>query len=139
MDLLITVLGWLTALVGMLLSVLWWVVSYLLWGLVWLLLPLAMLAFIALRVAEKALGPQVVRAWLKARAARWGTGSWRRLRPLLLAASVAPFRVLVWFVVYAIWHAILSLLWKPRWTPWQRAWARRWRDRPASSGTARRK
>ncbi len=92
------------------------------------LLPLAIVAFIALRASEKVLGPEVVRAWVKARAMRFGAGTWARVRPWLFAFSVAPFRVLLWFPVYAVWHAAVSLFWKPRWTPWQRAWGKRWKD-----------
>lgn len=123
-----TVLGWLIAVLGTLLGVLWWIVSYLLWGIVWLLLPLAIVAFVALRMSEKTFGQERVRAWVKARAMSFGAGTWERVRPWLFALGVAPFRVLVWFFVYAIWHALVSLVWKPRWTPWQRAWARRWQD-----------
>lgn len=128
MDILTTLLGWLIAAVGLLLSVLWWGVSYLVWGLIWLLLPLAILAFVALRAAEKMFGQEMVRAWVKARAAKFGAGTWGRVRPWLFALGVAPFRVLMWFPVYAIWHALLSLMWKPRWSPWQRAWSKRFKD-----------
>lgn len=129
MDVLTTIFGWLIAGLSLLLSVVWWVVSYLLWGLVWLLLPLAILAFVAVRGAEKIFGPEVVRAWVKARTMKFGAGTWDRVRPLLFALGVAPFRVVAWFPVYAVWHALISLFWKPRWTPWQRAWAKRWKDR----------
>lgn len=131
MDILTTLLGWLIAALSLLLSVLWWIVSYLLWGLIWLLLPLAIIAFVAVRAAEKMFGREVVRAWVKARAAKLGAGTWDRVRPWLFAFGVAPFRVLLWFPVYAIWHALVSLFWKPRWTPWRRAWAKRWKDERA--------
>ena len=49
-------------LLGWVLSILWWIVSYLLWAVLWLLLPFALVAFVALRVAEKVLGPDMVRA-----------------------------------------------------------------------------
>lgn len=128
MDIVTTILGWIIALLSFVFGVLWWIVSYVLWGLIWLLLPLAIIVFVGLRAAEKVFGQEVVRAWVKARAMKFGAGTWDRVRPWLFALGVAPFRVLLWFPVYAVWHAILSLLWKPRWTPWQRAWGRRWRD-----------
>jgi len=128
MEFVTAILGWVWAAVSLLLGILWWIVSYLLWGFIWLLLPLAIVVFVALRASEKVLGPEVVRGWVKSRAMRFGAGTWHRVRPWLFALSVAPFRVLLWFPVYAVLHAIISLLWKPRWTPWQRAWGRRWKD-----------
>ena len=62
MDFVTALLGWIVAALGLVLGVLWWIVSYLLWGFVWLLLPLAIVAVLALRIAEKILGPDVVRA-----------------------------------------------------------------------------
>ena len=118
------------------LAVVWWIVSYLVWIAVWFLLPFLVAAFIALRVAEKALGPEVVRAWVKARAMKFGTGSWERIRPWLFALGVLPFRVLAWFVVLAVWHAIVSLFWRPRWKPWPRAWEKRWKPAPRMSKQA---
>lgn len=133
MEIVTTVLGWLFAVLSFVLGILWWIVSYLLWGVLWLLLPLAIVVFVALRAAEKMFGQEMVRAWVKARAMKFGVGTWERVRPWLFALGVAPFRVLLWFPVFAVWHALISLLWKPRWTPWQRAWSKRWRDgRPAS-------
>lgn len=128
MDVLSAILGWLVAAASLLLSILWWIVSYLLWGVLWLVLPLAIAAFVGFRLAEKTFGREVVRAWVKARAMRYGAGTWERVRPWLFAFTAAPFRVLLWFLAYALWHAIVSLFWKPRWTPWQRAWGKRWKD-----------
>jgi hypothetical protein len=141
MDFVTALLGWIVAALGLVLGVLWWIVSYLLWGFVWLLLPLAIVAVLALRIAEKILGPDVVRAWVKARAMKFGTGTWDRVRPWLFALGVAPFRVLLWFPVYALWHAAVSLFWKPRWSPWQRAWGKRWRDgqRPTAANLSAKK
>lgn len=112
-------------------GILWWVVSQLLWIAVWLLLPLAIAAFLALRLAERVFGQELVRAWVKARASKLGEGTWHRLRRALFALGVLPIRVIGWFVVYALWHSVVSLFWRPRWKPWPRAWAKRWRRRPA--------
>lgn len=118
---------------------LWSIVSWVLWQLVWIfvwfLLPFALAAFIALRIAEKALGPDVVRAWVKAKTMRFGAGAWDRTRRLLFALGVLPLRVLGWLMVYALWHSIVSLFWRPRWSPWQRAWAKRWKAKPAAAAT----
>ena len=80
-----------------------------------------------MRLAERAFGEKVVRDWIKARAMRISAGTWDRIRPWLFALGVLPFRVLAWFVVYAIWHAIVSLFWRPGWKPWERAWSKRWK------------
>lgn len=124
MQMLLAVLG---SVVSTALSILWWLASYLLWVFIWFLLPFAVAGFIALRLAERTFGEKAVRAWVKARALKLGTGTWERVRPWLFALGAAPFRVLVWFVVYALWHALISILWRPRWQPWTRAWAKRWR------------
>ncbi len=108
-------------------SLVTWVLSYVFWIFVWLILPFALFAFIAVRVAETALGQDVVRAWVKAKSLKFGTGAWVRARRLLFALGVLPVRVLFWFAVYAVWHTIVSLLWTPRWQPWPRAWGKRWR------------
>lgn len=115
-------------------SVIWWVVGTLLWALVWIVLPFAVAGYIALRIAEAALGREVVRAWLKAKAMTYGAGLWLKLRVLMFAATALPFRVTAWFIVYAIWHSIVSVLWTPRWKPWPRAWAKRWGERAAARG-----
>jgi hypothetical protein len=111
-------------------SVLWWVVTYLLWLTLWVLAPVLLIAFIALRVAEYALGPEMVRAWVKRISLKFGTGVWQRTHRLLFALGVMPIRVLGWLMLYSLWHVVISLFWTPRWSPWRRAWDRRWRRRP---------
>lgn len=120
-------------------GVLWWLVSQLLWMLLWLALPLLVVAFVAFRVAGYALGKATVEAWLRRHALRFGAKTWRRVHGAAFALLTAPPRVLFWLVVYAAWHAVLSLLWRPRWSPWQRAWARRWVRRPQTAPQANRK
>jgi hypothetical protein len=124
-------------LLGLVASILFWIITQLLWILLWLLLPVLVVAFVALRVAERVLGQDKVRAWARARTAKYGSAASIRMRRLLFALGVAPVRVLFWFVIYAIWHSFVSLLWRPKWTPWQRAWAKRWRPPPnaVESGT----
>lgn len=115
-------------------AILWWVISTLLWTLVWVALPFAVAAYIGVRIAEAALGREVVRAWLRTKSKTLATGLGRRLSALLLALSALPFRVLAWLAVYSVWHSIVSLMWTPRWKPWSRAWAKRWGPpRPAKS------
>jgi len=127
----------LASLFSLLFGLLWWILSTLLWALVWVLLPLAIVAFIALRIAEKALGPAVVRGWIKTQALRFGLGTWQRARRLLFALGVMPLRVLAWFAIYTVRHAIISLFWRPKWSPWQRAWAKRWKPGSGAASPAR--
>lgn len=117
-------------LLGLLVSILWWLLTQLMWIFLWLVLPIFVVAFIALRVAERVVGQEKVRQWVRARAARYGAAASVRARRLVFALGVLPVRVLFWFLIYAVWHSIVSLLWRPRWGPWQRAWAKRWRLQP---------
>jgi len=119
-------------LLGFVVNVVLWLVWQLLWIVLWLVLPILVIAFIALRSAEYILGQERVRAWVRARTAKYGTAASIRARRLLFALGVVPIGVLFWFVIYAVWHSIVSLLWRPRWTPWRRAWAKRWRPKPQS-------
>jgi hypothetical protein len=127
MEYLLAPIFWLLALLA---SILWWVFMQFLWIVLWLLLPLMILAFVALRVAERVLGQEKVRAWVKARTQRYGSSASKRVQRALFALGVLPIRVLFWFPIYAVRHSIVSLLWRPKWTPWQRAWAKRWRPEP---------
>jgi hypothetical protein len=120
-------------LLGFFANIVLWFVWQLLWIVLWLVLPILVVAFIALRAAEYVLGQQRVRAWVKARTAKYGSAASIRARRLLFALGVVPVRVLFWFVIYAVWHSVVSLLWRPRWTPWRRAWAKRWRTNPQNS------
>ena len=123
MDYILTPVSWLFWTV---LGVLSWILSKLFWIVVWLVLPFALAAFVALRLAEKALGQEVVRAWLKAQSMKYGLNAWTRVRRLTFALGVLPLRVLGWLALYTVWHSLVSVLWTPRWRPWPRAWAKRW-------------
>ena len=114
---------------GFVLGIVWWLIVNLLWLLAWIVLPVAVLAFVAVRGADYVLGKAVVRGWLKQRSLKWGKGTWQRVRPALFALGTLPLRVLLWLVLYTLWHSLVSLVWTPRWKPWQRAWSRRWRQR----------
>ncbi|MBY0560557.1 hypothetical protein [Hyphomicrobium sp.] len=124
MDYLLAPFFWILAL---LISIVWWVFTQLLWIVLWLLLPVAVVAFIALRVAERVLGQETVRAWVKARSQKYGVAASKRIQRAAFALGVLPIRVLFWLPIYAVWHSVISLLWRPKWSPWQRAWAKRWR------------
>lgn len=128
-----TVLSILAQVLWWILGTLWWLITQLLWMLLWLALPLLVIAYVASRAAGYVLGKSTVDAWLRGRARRLGTGTWRRTHSAALAFMLLPPRVLVWLMVYSLWHAVLSLLWRPRWSPWQRAWGRRWVRRKAAS------
>ena len=119
-------------LIGLIASILLWILTQLFWIVLWLVLPIFVVAFIALRAAERVLGREKVRAWVKVRTQKYGTAASKRAQRWLFALGVAPVRVLVSFVILAIWHSIISLLWRPKWTPWTRAWAKRWRAKTPS-------
>ena len=121
-SIVVTVVWWLLGLV-------WWLLVNVFWLLLWLVLPLAVAAFVAVRVAEHLLGKAVVQAWVRRQSLKWGKGTWRRVHRAMFALGALPFRVLLWLIVYTFWHSILSLAWTPRWKPWQRAWSRRWRQK----------
>jgi hypothetical protein len=104
-----------------------WLALKLFWLLAWVLLPVLIILVVAVRVAEKLLGKERVRSWVRRHSLRFGTAAWRRTRRALFALGALPLRVSGWFVLYTLWHSILSLWWTPRWSPWRRAWARRWR------------
>jgi hypothetical protein len=124
MDYLFAPIIWL---LGLFANILLWLVTQVLWIVLWLLLPIFLVAFIAVRAAEYFLGRDRVRGWVKARSAKFGTAASIRARRLLFALGVVPVRVLFWFLIFAVWHSIVSLLWRPAWTPWRRARAKRWR------------
>lgn len=124
MDYLMAALAWL---LWTLLAIAAWLARQILWILLWLVLPLLIVAFLALRVAESVLGPEAVRRWVKAQSMRFGSAAATRARRLTFALGALPLRVLAWFVVYTVWHAAVSLIWRPKWHPWQSAWAKRWK------------
>lgn len=121
-----TVLAPFIWLIKLLFAIVWWILWQLLWFAFWILLPLGGVAFLLLKAAEKTFGVEPVRAWLRARAAKYAGSIGGSLSRGALAVSILPFRVLIWFIIYAVWHSVVSLLWRPRWSPWQRAWSRRW-------------
>ncbi|MBS0251893.1 MAG: hypothetical protein JSR78_12610 [Proteobacteria bacterium] len=134
MDYLLAPLFWI---LGLIASIVWWVIVQILWIVLWLLLPLAVVAFICLRVAERVLGEDKVRGWVKARTQRYGSAASKRMQRWIFALGVLPIRVLFWFPVYALWHSVVSLLWRPKWSPWQRAWAKRWKTESKPRGTGK--
>jgi hypothetical protein len=136
MDYILAPILWL---LGLVFSVIWWIVWQILWILIWLGLPLLLIAIFSLRVAERVFGQEKVRAWVRARTAKYGTAATVRGRRLLFALGVVPFRVFFYFIIYAFWHGVVSLLWRPRWSPWQRAWAKRWRPQPAARGVSQKR
>jgi hypothetical protein len=129
MDYVLAPLFWI---LGLFISIVWWVIVQIFWILLWLLLPLAVVAFIALRVAERVAGQEKVRTWVRARTQKFGASASKRMQRWIFALGVLPIRVLFWLPVYALWHSLISLLWRPKWSPWQRAWAKRWKMEPKS-------
>lgn len=127
MDYILAAITWV---LGVLASIVWWVVTQVFWIVLWLVLPIAIVAVLAVRIAERVFGQERVREWVKARTQRYGAAVSKRAQRLLFALGMAPVRVLFWFVIYALWHSIVSLLWRPKWTPWGRAWGKRWRAQP---------
>jgi hypothetical protein len=117
-------------LIGLIFSILLWIVTQLFWLVLWFVLPILVIVFVALRIAERVLGQEKVRAWVRARTQKYGSAASKRAQRWVFALGVAPVRVLFWFVLYTIWHSVVSLMWRPRWSPWQRAWGKRWRQQP---------
>ena len=111
-------------------SIVSWVIFTLVWLAFWILLPMGVLAFVAIRVADYLLGRAVVWLWLQRQLLKFGGRTWRYARRTLFALSALPFRVLIYLMFYGLWHSILVLFWRPRWSPWERAWSKRWRKHP---------
>ncbi len=137
-----TLLGLVLGILQFAFAIVWWIAGYLFWVLAWLVLPFVVVAYVAMLAAEKIFGRDLVRAWIKERSKRLGSGIaarvWTSVSRVALASTVLPFRVLFWFGVYAVWHSIVSLLWTPKWRPWTRAWGKRWRpERPAPARAPR--
>jgi hypothetical protein len=111
-------------------SVVWtllsWILLQLFWLLLWMALPICVAAILCVLAAERFVGKERVRIWLRQQFLSLARRSWRRLRRALFAFWAVPLRVANWFVIFALWYAVLSLLRTPRWTPWQRAWRCRW-------------
>jgi hypothetical protein len=121
------ILWWLIVqMIWMVWAVLSWLLLQSFWLLLWLALPICVAGFLAVLVADRLVGKEVVRLWIKKQSLRLATWAWHRVRRALFAVWAVPLRVLQWFVIFALWYAILNLWRTPRWTPWQRAWRCRW-------------
>ena len=107
-------------------AVLSWLIMQVVWLLLWSLLPICLAAILAALAAERVLGKRMVRSWLRKNARMAVNAARRRMPKVLFALWAVPARVLGWFVVFALWHAMLNLWRTPRWTPWRRAWRCRW-------------
>jgi hypothetical protein len=120
-------IGWVAAhILWAVWTVLCWLLVQLFWLLLWLTLPIGIVAVVGVLVAERVLGRQQVRPWIRKQLGGIAGHAWRRVRSALFALWSVPLRVLVWFVIFARWYAVLNLWRTPRWTPWGRAWGRRW-------------
>jgi hypothetical protein len=107
-------------------AVLSWLLLQVFWLLLWSLLPICLAAILCALAAERVLGRKLVRSWLRKNALMIANAVRRRMPRLIFGLWAVPARVLGWFVVFALWHAVLNLWRTPRWTPWRRAWRRRW-------------
>ena len=81
-------------LIGVLVSIILWIVTQVLWILLWLVLPLAVVAFVALRITERALGQEKVRAWVRVRTRKYGSAVSKRVQRWIFALGVVPVRAL---------------------------------------------
>jgi hypothetical protein len=108
----------------------WTVVSWLLlqvfWLLLWSLLPICVAAILCALAAERVLGKALVRSWLSKHSLALVSALRRRIPRAVFTLWAVPARVAGWFVVFALWHALINLWRTPGWTPWRRAWRRRW-------------
>src|SRR6266536_1348349 len=120
-------LWWLAAqLLWLVWAILSWLLVQLLWLVLWAAVPLALAAVVCALVAERIIGKEAVRSWIRQHVSRAARAAWHRARGTLLALAALPVRVLGWFVIYTLLHTLQSLWWTPRWRPWQRAWDCRW-------------
>ena len=69
MDYLLSAIAWIF---WTLVAIVVWLLKTALWMLFWLVLPILLVAFVALRLAEQTLGKDAVRAWVKARTSKYG-------------------------------------------------------------------
>jgi hypothetical protein len=109
--------------VGVVLS---WLLVQLFWLLLWFALPICVAAILCVVAAERLLGKEPVWRWIRTQLLSLAKRAWLRARRALFVAWVVPVRLLNWFVIFALWHAVLNLWRTPRWTPWARAWRCRW-------------
>ena len=107
-------------------TVLSWLFLQVFWLVLWLMLPICAAAVLCVFAAERLLGKDLVRGWLRRNALSFASEAGQRARKMLFALWSVPARVLGWFVVFALWYAVLNLWRTPRWTPWRRAWRCRW-------------
>jgi hypothetical protein len=120
-------IGWVAAhIVWAVWTVLCWLLVQLFSLLLWLTLPIGIVAIVGVVVAERVFGKQQVRPWIRKQLGGMAGRAWGRVRSALFALWTVPLRVLGWFVIFALWYAVLNLWRTPRWTPWGRAWGRRW-------------
>jgi hypothetical protein len=107
-------------------AVLSWLLVQLFWLLLWSALPIGIAAVLCVLAAERLLGKGLVRSWVRAQALAIAERARRHAGRALVALCTVPARVMLWFVIFALWHAVLNLWRTPRWTPWARAWRCRW-------------
>jgi hypothetical protein len=107
-------------------AVLSWLLVQLFWLLLWMVLPICVAAILCVFVTERVLGKELVWRWIRKQSLSLANRAWHRTRGALFVVSAVPVRVLNWFVIFALWYAVINLWRTPRWTPWQRAWRCRW-------------
>jgi hypothetical protein len=107
-------------------TVLSWLMLQLFWAVLWVALPVIIAAVLCAIAAERLIGKKPVRMWIRTHAYRLLAQALHRARRAVFVLAALPVRVLGWFVIYTIWHAVISLWWTPRWSPWRRAWRCRW-------------
>jgi len=119
-------------------EILWWLVAQLIWAvwaifswllvqlLLWLALPVCVAGILCVFVAQRLFGKDLVWSWIRKGSLSLSKRVWHGVRRALFVLSAMPLRVFAWFVIFALWHAVLNLWRTPRWTPGQRAWRCRW-------------
>jgi hypothetical protein len=107
-------------------TVLSWLVLQLFWAVLWVAMPVIVAAVLCAIAAERLIGKEPVRSWIRTHAYRLLARALHRARRAVFGLAALPVRVVGWFVIYTIWHAVISLWWTPCWSPWQCAWRCRW-------------
>ena len=95
-------------------SVVWWFLSF-------LFLPLFILLIILIIVLRFAYRSPYFKPYLDKKFKQIGAYGLDKFKAILYTITVVPFHVLLRFILLSVWHAIISLLWKPKWSPWERA------------------
>ena len=108
------ILSIITFIISIIFSVIWWILSF-------FFLPLFILLVIALLVIRFAYRFDYLKPFIDRQFKKLGQYGLNSAKGIAYALTVLPLHVLFRFLWLSVWHAFISLLWKPKWSPWERA------------------